>query len=628
MFKTLSLKSKLSISASIAIMLSGLCVELMSFNASMNKLKDDIHRTVNNEVSSYSRYVQSWFNAKGSALSALTDEAYESSIIKHLQQIKYSAGFENVFLAYPDGSEKNADNIVLSEGNDDPRLWPWYVEAQRNPNKVFIDNPSIASASGSNVVSLGKAVLFNGQQLVVGADIKIDDIVSGLNQAVLPGDGYMMLVNKQGKIFAHSNAEYLNKDVDVLGLNYARIVESISSKKELITDVFKKETLVFAKNIDETPLVAVMVIDYASMTKPIYKTLFNQMLFSVFIVFGLTGLFNIFCRLWFQPLYNVSSALRKIAHGNGDLSRRINVESEDEIGALAKDFNLFSERLEKLINHVQNQSSHLEISSQETKKRGEDALDEINHQQNELSLLDESISQLNIATRDIADNAANASQVTNNSEKETAEGHSMFLNAKKSVHELADELKQAHVVVGELTSHAADISVVLSTIQGIAEQTNLLALNAAIEAARAGEQGRGFAVVADEVRVLSQRTHSSTEEIQTTISKLQTITERAVVLMGNSADLAEGAVVETDNASTALEKISASLGLIRDMVSQIATAAEEQSHVTNEVSQNIKVINDASIKLVAAAEFSLVESNELAEQAGDLGEKIKAFNSI
>lgn len=199
------------------------------------------------------------------------------------------------------------------------------------------------------------------------------------------------------------------------------------------------------------------------------------------------------------------------------------------------------------------------------------------------------------------------------------------MNSKKSINNLAAEVADASKVIGDLNRHAQDITTILATIQGIAEQTNLLALNAAIEAARAGEQGRGFAVVADEVRVLSQRTQSSTEEIKATIDTLQLTTKEAVNLMDSSSTLAVHSVADADQAANALEEINKSVVLISDMATQIATAAEEQTQVTGEISQNVIAIKDVSDTLVLGASQNLVQSQQLNHQASELNGKVATF---
>ncbi|MGP1782705.1 methyl-accepting chemotaxis protein, partial [Shewanella frigidimarina] len=194
-----------------------------------------------------------------------------------------------------------------------------------------------------------------------------------------------------------------------------------------------------------------------------------------------------------------------------------------------------------------------------------------------------------------------------------------------TINSLANEVGEATNVIGELNLHAQAISGILTTIQGIAEQTNLLALNAAIEAARAGEQGRGFAVVADEVRVLSRRTQDSTQEIYTTIETLQNTTKKAVLLMESSQGLASDSVTDVNAAAHALEEITQAVNVISDMAGQIATAAEEQTQVTNEITQNTVAIKDVTDDITESALAHLDQAQALKDRADNLNSKVATF---
>ena len=625
MLKKLSLKNKLAISASVAIVIGGLLVEGLSFRASLDRLTVEVEQRLDSTASSYNQYVSDWIVSKERALTSLSQESKKEDIVTHLKQVKNAASFDNVFLAYPDGGQDNANGVILPPGNDDPRVWGWYTNAVKQPSKVFMDNPTVAAATGANVVSLGKAMNLHGQQVVLGADVEITDILSGMQKVILPGDGYMFIANNQGNIFAHENTKLLNKPLAELGLNEATIKQALSTGEDLLVDVQGKESVIYAQSIGGTGLATVIVVDYDSLVSPLFDAVWGQLLATGIVVVICTLLFNILCNILFRPLNNVSNALEQIANGSGDLTQRIEVESHDEVGKLAHNFNVFVGSLQQLIGHVREQSYQLTQQSESSTRRAQSSVDEIHHQQQEITMVATAVTELASATQEIASHAERTAQAAQDSSASTDNGQALVEHTKGSINKLAIELQSASDVVSELERHGQEISAVLSTIQGIAEQTNLLALNAAIEAARAGEQGRGFAVVADEVRVLSQRTHSSTEEINNTIAVLQETTSRAVSIMSSSANLAELSVEDADRAATALGEINQAVTLISDMATQIATAAEEQTHVTSEITQNITSIKDVADQLVEGVNQSSEESFQVKSQAEELSAKVATF---
>ncbi|MCG9578917.1 methyl-accepting chemotaxis protein [Vibrio tubiashii] len=625
MLKKLSLKNKLAISASVAIVIGGLLVEGLSFRASLERLNVEVEQRLESTASSYNQYVSDWILSKERALTSLSQESKKEDIVTHLKQVKNSGNFDNIFLAYPDGGQDNANGVVLPPGNDDPREWGWYKNAVKQPSKVFMDNPTVAAATGANVVSLGKALELHGQQVVLGADVEITDILSGMEKVILPGEGYMFIANDKGNVFAHQDTKLLNKSLLELGLNESSIKEAVNSGHDIYVDVLGKESVIYAKSIDNSGLTTVIVVDYDSLVSPLFSAVWGQLLVTGIVVVICTILFNLLCNMLFRPLNNVSNALEQIANGSGDLTQRIKVESHDEVGKLAHNFNTFVGSLQQLIGHIREQSSQLTYQSESSARRAQSAVDEIHHQQQEITMVATAVTELASATQEIASHAEQTAQAAQESTASTENGHELVENTKGSINKLANELQSASDIVGELERHGQEISTVLATIQGIAEQTNLLALNAAIEAARAGEQGRGFAVVADEVRVLSQRTHSSTEEIKNTITVLQETTGRAVSIMHSSAGLAGLSVQDADRAANALGEINQAVTLISDMATQIATAAEEQTHVTSEITQNITSIKDVADQLVVGVNQSSEESYQVKSQADELSAKVATF---
>jgi methyl-accepting chemotaxis protein len=623
----LSLKQKITISANVAIAIACLLVTLLSFMSSKTRLDDEMQSRLKNVTASYNNYVVDWIAAKGAALSSIPRDAEPEQMVKHLIQMKESAKFDNVFMAFPDGSNKNANGVILPPGNDDPRQWGWYKNAKADPSNVFMDNPTIAAATGANVVSLGKAQYINGEQIVLGADVELTDIVQQLERVILPGESEMFIATNEGKIFVHENTDLLNKIVNVTNSEFTpstlnRLAQSNTIFRETLAG---SDLYIYVAPIKGTRLNSVIFINYDSVVGPLYEALYSQ-LFVAFIAIAICAvLITILCRVLFIPLANVSDALALIAQGGGDLTQRINIKTDDEVGDLANNFNTFVGSLQGLILHVRGQAKELEQLAQFGASNSDKAVGDLEQQKQEITLVVTAVSEMASSTKEIAFNAEQTAETVHFSSTQTESGRSLVINSRTSINNLAKEMVRAKGVISDLHQHAQAINGILSTIQGIAEQTNLLALNAAIEAARAGEQGRGFAVVADEVRVLSQRTHSSTEEIQMMINTLQQSTTQAVDLMETSSALANHAVIDSDKAALSLDEISESVVNINDMTTQIATAAEEQTLVTEEIMRNSTAIQNIAEEISTDANTSQEQSEMLNSQAAQLNEKVATF---
>ncbi len=285
------------------------------------------------------------------------------------------------------------------------------------------------------------------------------------------------------------------------------------------------------------------------------------------------------------------SQIQNIAKGNGDLTARLGIDSKDEIGQIAIEFDHFIEKLQTLLGNVIKIAEQLSHAQVQMSEHAQDASHAMIEQQNEVTAISQSINEMAQAANEIASSAERAASNANDSNEATQQGLAVVDTTKASIHELSTQMGRASEVIKTLQENCLEIGSVVDVINNIAEQTNLLALNAAIEAARAGEQGRGFAVVADEVRTLAGRTQQSTTEIHAMVQRLQQISGEAVQAFVDSGQQTDNAVNHTDNTGVALHQIATSVSQISDINTSVAFASHQQTDVTAALSENMNRIN-------------------------------------
>jgi len=312
-----------------------------------------------------------------------------------------------------------------------------------------------------------------------------------------------------------------------------------------------------------------------------------------------------------KPILSVASMLQDIASGEGDLTRRLAYAKQDELGELASWFNRFLDKLQPIIAEVKRSVQDARSTADQSAAIASQTSAGMQQQYREVDQVATASQEMSSTAHDVAHSAAQAAEAARGADHATQEGLGVIDQTTRSIDKLAADMSSAMVQVEGLANSSEKIGSVLEVIRAIAEQTNLLALNAAIEAARAGEAGRGFAVVADEVRNLAKRTQDSVEEIRQVIEGLQNGTREVVGAMQNSHRQAQGSVEQVEQAVTALRRIGEAVTVINDMNLQIASAAEEQSAVAEEITRNVASIRDVTESLSGQADESARVSQSL-----------------
>ncbi len=312
-----------------------------------------------------------------------------------------------------------------------------------------------------------------------------------------------------------------------------------------------------------------------------------------------------------RPMQIAVQAMEDISEGEGDLTRRLQVHGQDEMGQLSASFNKFIDKIQEMVRQVSSATTQLAAAAEEMSIITSETSQGVYRQRSETEQVATAMTEMTSTVQEVAGNAESAAETASEADSQAAAGRSVVNNTINSIGRLAQEVETASDVISRLEEDSDKIGAVLSVIQGIAEQTNLLALNAAIEAARAGEQGRGFAVVADEVRNLASRTQSSTGEIRQMIEALQTGARNAVAAMEAGRNQAQSSVEQADNAGKALQSIASAVNRIKDMNQQIADAARQQGQVAEDINQSV-------INITHIADGSSTGTEQLAEASHDL----------
>lgn len=536
---------------------------------------------------------------------------------EHLESLVRESSLSDAFIFV--GGALNEDGLAFSSDSSwapsvkewDGRTRPWYKQAMQE-NELIITEPYTDSLTGDIVISIATPLHansnFNGAMFF---DVGLKGLSDLVNRVDLFNAGQLFIVTGSGKVIAHPEKEFNGKPI-------RDIVPAISIKDKAthqITGVDGIDYQVQFSKVTGQDWFVVSMLDkkvaFASVQSMINSTIVSGL---VLLLISVLVLFFAISKL-IRPLSSLNEAIGDIASGSGDLTQRLDEKTDYEFSELAKSFNTFASKLQGQIIDLKGMSAEIGQGTERAVINSQGVSNVMTEQFKELEQLATAMHQMSSTSGEVAASAQEAARAAQEADDAAQLGTEVVSQTSASIGGLSERIDSAVIEVGELEHATTSIDTVLRVINDIAEQTNLLALNAAIEAARAGEHGRGFAVVADEVRNLAQRTQTSTTEIQSIVEKLLGSTAAVTEAMQQSKASASTTVEQANLADQALGRILDAIRRISDMNLQIASAAEEQSLVSEEINTNTVKIKGLA---VTVSEDSNRTSEDMKTQAGNV----------
>ena len=573
--------------------------------------------------------IQHWLNGRMLLLESLGEAIEDNSdpavLNKNLQHRSISSSFLYAYLGETDGTYTQKPSSDLPAGYD-PRQRPWYKMAQSGSG-VGLTAPYLAADPRDGLlITITQAVRRDGALVgVVGGDLKLETIDNILNSLDLGGLGYAFLVDEKGTVLVHSDREQVLKGLSELFPGSQPALNNTLQEVQAADGSERIVTFVPVKDLQGVRWYVGLSVDKSKAYAALQEFRLSALMVMVIGVVAILLLLSLLIRILLQPLHVMTNTMADIAQGEGDLTQRLQVDSKDEFGELAVAFNRFVERIHESIREVASTTGAVHERVRTVVAASNASMTNSSEQAARTDSVAAAINELDAAAQEIARNAADASTQASDAREGAENSQQMVEKTLEAMSDLSSKIEVAGTHIEALSQKSNDIGQILDVIKGISEQTNLLALNAAIEAARAGEAGRGFAVVADEVRNLAQRTQSSAQEIQQMIEQLQTGAQQAVNTMLESRRFSDDSVRIGKQAGENLQSVTQRIGEIDGMNQSVATATEEQTSVVENLNMDITEINVLNQDGVRNLEASLRACTELDQQAGRLKQLVDSF---
>lgn len=625
-----SIRTKITLLMAAAMILATIIVACVAFAKLRGNLIDGVVTQVDQVAAAQQHFITEWVSVRKQVVNTALNHAAEDDPTLYLQQLNDAGGYIQMYVG--DGTTKNMVYSIPGKKKPTPEYDPasrgWFKMAKATGQTIITAPYKPASTSIKELV-VTVAHVVGSSDKVVGGDIGIGQLVKSVLSVKLPGNSYAFLLGGDGKIIAHPNADLALKPIDQvipgLGADHVKAMVSGGALEEMQID--DKEWLVKLVPVDGTDWVLGLVVDHAVIDTPLVQLMVSLLIFSLVGLVVVLALATGYLRRMLAGLLKVRDAMREISQGEGDLTRRItlNGQGQDEVAQMVEAFNQFVSRLNHMFKDLRSEAVQLAegvISASDSVKR----LADDSHQLADISSANAAaIEQVTVSIANIADATKDTDLLikqTGSSSRDSANDMRLIAGEMNQTNESVAALSG---LLKSLSQRSQDISKITNVIRDIADQTNLLALNAAIEAARAGEQGRGFAVVADEVRKLAERTSVATVEIATVVNSILSETDKAMSNMTQTVSSVDNSVQLTAQARERMMTISQAMQQVVDKIGDIALSTGEQHNATTSMAQSTESINSKILDSDNALQSTMATLSMLNELAKNMQSAFAKF---
>lgn len=580
-----------------------------------------IHTGIRNEASGtavgVSALIKEWISTRKAIVTAGVQAVQTADDpLPGVVQTAKSGKFQAAYLGTPDKKMIQDHDMQLPAGYD-PTQRPWYKE-NVNASGTVMTAPYIDLSTKKLVISFVAPATKNGTFLgVLGTDVLLDDIVANVLGIKLVGDGYAMLIGKDGQVLVHRDAARVTKPAGELApeLKPESLAEYAKSGDlhEITLDNTSK--YIYVHVIEGADLFLVLAVDKNAALAPLSALLWQAIVVLVVILAVVIPLTGVLVGRMLASIRQIHGKMVEIAGGGGDLTRKIEIAGNDEVAETAEAFNRFLEQIRSMFVRIDQESVRLTAGVKDI----HGAVETLSSDSQRLAELTAenaaAIEEITVSISHIADNSHDADRLAKDTDNLSLESVSAIRDVAGETSRSAQEVEELSAMLDGLSVRAQEISGIIRVIKEIADQTNLLALNAAIEAARAGEQGRGFAVVADEVRKLAERTSQATVQITGMIEGVDGETRKAVESMQSTLTAVRSGAQHSNETADKITAIRENINVVTAKIDEIALSTKEQHSATTAMAQAAEKITNQTLHSDAALQRAAEEVRRLNELA-------------